>query len=827
MRVSTKADEGQAGGGSYFPAISADGRYVAFYSSATDLVPGDTNASKDAFRKDLWTGDMVRCSTDAAGNQVSGASAFPAITSDGRYVAFASEATTLVPGDSNGKQDIFVKDLQTGAVARCSTDAGGGEANGSSSLPSVSADGRYVAFSSEASDLVSGDSNGFPDIFRKDLQTGDIVRCSTTVVGGQLGDPSYQPSLSSDGRYVAFESGSSNLVEGDTNGARDIFRKDLQTGAVLRCSTKTGGGQATGGGSSYAAISPDGRYVCFESDATDLVPGDTNTTRDIFRKDLQTGDTVRCSTDAAGNGTNAACYDASLSADGRYVAFSSAATNLVPGIANAKRQVFRKNLQTGAIACCSTSKPGDEGNDDSGGTSMSNDGKYVAFDSNATNLVPGDTNAQMDVFCKELSVPITFYFAEGYTGAGFEEWLCLMNPGTEQAVVDITFMMEGGSTQEAQVFVQPATRVTLFVNDYVGPDKNVSARLTSEQPIVAERPMYFNYRGLLTGGHDVTGATSPRREFYFADGYTGTGFEEWLCLMNPNASPTTAHVTYMFAGETPQTQDVGIGPNTRATVFVNDAVGANKQVSMKVTSDDPIVAERPMYFNYQGLGNWNWTGGHDVMGAPSPATAFYFAEGYTGTGFEEWLSLQNPKDNPANVHITYMMEGGATREDDFLVPANSRLTISVNASVGDGKNVSTMVTSDEPIVAERPMYFDYRMAWDGGHTVMGTISPRREFYFAEGYTGAGFEEWLSLMNPNAFPVTAHVTYMFPGGTPQTQDVGIGPNTRATVYVNDAVGPDKEVSMKVTSDDPIVAERPMYFNFRGVWTGGHAVVGYAP
>ncbi len=556
LRCSTNAGGGQAtGGGSHYPCISADGRYVAFYSSATDLVPGDTNTSKDVFRKDLHTGAIVRCSTDAAGSQVSGASAFPSISADGRYVAFASEAATLVSGDSNGKQDIFRKDVLTGAIVRCSTTASGGEVTGASSDPSISADGRYVAFASEAATLVSGDSNGKQDIFRKDLETGAIVRCSTTVVGGQLGQPSYNPSIGSDGSYVAFESDSPNLVESDFNSARDIFRKDVETGAVLRCSTDSSLGESNAG-SSYARISPDARYVAFESDANNLVPGD----------------------------------------------------------GNAKSDAFRKDLQTGAIVCCSTGTSGEEGNGDSSSTCMSGDGRYVAFASGASDLVPGDTNAQGDIFRKELVAPVTFYFAEGYTGAGFEEWLCLMNPFAEPANVHMSFLMEGGATQDSDIQVPGNARYTISVNAFVGADKNVSIKVTSDLPIVAERPMYFNYQGAWTGGHDVMGATSPREEFYFAEGYTGAGFEEWLCLMNPNPSPTTAHVTYFFRGGASQTQDVGIGANTRATVNVNAAAGPDKEVSMRVTSDDPIVAERPMYFDYQGLGNNNWTGGHIVMG---------------------------------------------------------------------------------------------------------------------------------------------------------------------------------------------------------------------
>jgi polyhydroxybutyrate depolymerase len=311
--------------------------------------------------------------------------------------------------------------------------------------------------------------------------------------------------------------------------------------------------------------------------------------------------------------------------------------------------------------------------------------------------------------------------------------------------------------------------------------------------------------------------------FYFAEGYTGEGFDEWLCLQNPSTTPANAHITYMFTDGTTQAQDVTISPTSRATVDVNAAVGPDKEVSIKVEADNFIVAERPMYFAYQGA----WTGGHDVVGATSAWKTFYFAEGYTGEGFDEWLCLQNPNTTPANAHITYMFEDSTTQAQDVTIEATSRETVDVNAAVGPDKKVSIKVEADAPIVAERPMYFAYQGAWTGGHDVVGATSASTSFYFAEGSTGGGFDEYLCLQNPNAAPANAHITYMFPDGTTQAQDVTIEATSRVTVNVNAAVGPDKEVSIKVETDAPIVAERPMYFAYKGAWTGGHDVVGYMP
>ncbi len=385
-------------------SISSEGRYIAFESVATNLVSGDTNGVGDVFRKELQTGAVVRCSTDSAGAQANDYSQSPSISPNGRYVAFESKAANLVSGDTNGAIDVFRKDLQTGAVVRCSTDSAGAQGNGDSFYSSISADGRYVAFESNAANLVSGDTNGASDIFRKDLSTGQIVRCSTDSAGAQGNGNSNIPSISADGRYVAFYSEATNLVSGDTNGALDVFRKDLQTDAIVRCSTDSAGAQGNGGSDS-PSISADGGYVAFFSEATNLVSGDTNGATDIFRKDLKTGAIVRCSTDSAGAQSNGSSYHPSISSNGRYVAFESNAANLVSGDNNGTYDVFRKDLQAGAIERCSADSAGAQSNGSSYRPSISSEGRYVAFDSDATNLASGDTNGTLDVFRKELALP--------------------------------------------------------------------------------------------------------------------------------------------------------------------------------------------------------------------------------------------------------------------------------------------------------------------------------------------------------------------------------------------------------------------------------------
>ena len=283
-RVSVDSSATQGNDHSHAPRISADGRYVAFSSMASNLVTGDTNGDTDVFVHDRSTGDTTRVSVDSSATQGNDHSHEPSISADGRYVAFSSMASNLVTGDTNGATDIFVHDRTTGTTTRVSVDSSATQGNDHSYEPSISADGRYVAFWSDASNLVTGDTNGLKDVFVHDRSTGTTTRVSVDSGGNQGNNYSCAPSISSDGRYVAFYSIASNLVTGDTNGDVDVFVHNRSTDTTTRVFLDSSGTQSNG--HSYSpSISADGRYVAFYSYATNLVSGDTNGVRDIFVTD--------------------------------------------------------------------------------------------------------------------------------------------------------------------------------------------------------------------------------------------------------------------------------------------------------------------------------------------------------------------------------------------------------------------------------------------------------------------------------------------------------------------------------------------------------------
>lgn len=384
------------------PFLGGDGRFVAFESSASNLVAGDGNHFLDVFVRDRQAGTTRRVSVSSAGAEGDGISFGAKMSGDGRFIVFESQASTLVAGDTNGFADIFVHDLQTGVTERASVGNGNVEARSASAYAYTSWDGRFVVFYSSADNLVAGDTNGVADIFVRDRQAGTTERVSVSSDGVQGDAVSFCPSISEDGRFVSFVSYAKNLVPGDTNGAPDIFVHDPQTGETRRVSVST---QGVGGNdaSSDAKISGNGRFVAFFSEASNLVPGDTNRVGDLFVHDLQTGTTTRVSTRTGGAEGDRVSYDARISRDGRYVTFDSDATNLVEGDNNNATDIYVHDRQTGITSRASADRNGVGGNGASQANRISGDGRFVAFDSSATNLVPGDSNERIDVFI--ASVP--------------------------------------------------------------------------------------------------------------------------------------------------------------------------------------------------------------------------------------------------------------------------------------------------------------------------------------------------------------------------------------------------------------------------------------
>jgi len=402
------------------PSISANGQFVAFSSYASNLVAGDTNGVWDVFVHDRATGITERVSVDSSGGEGNGKSPIAEISADGQIVAFASGASNLVAGDTNGACDVFVHDRATGITERVSVDSSGGEGNGESGNyfgMSISADGQVVAFPSSASNLVAGDTNGAWDVFIHDRATKTTERVSVRSNGNQGNAESASPSISGDGQVVAFRSAASNLVAFDTNGVWDVFVHNRATGNTKRVSVDSSGVQGNSY-SVYTAISADGQVVAFESLSSNLVAGDTNRDYDVFVHHRATGITERVSVDSSGGQGNDYSYWPSLSADGQIAAFYSKANNFVAGDTNGYPDVFVHDRATGITQRVSVDSSGAEGNDDSGydGLSLSTNGQVVAFESVASNLMAGDTNGAQDVFVHERCDATWSNYGAGFPG---------------------------------------------------------------------------------------------------------------------------------------------------------------------------------------------------------------------------------------------------------------------------------------------------------------------------------------------------------------------------------------------------------------------------
>jgi Tol biopolymer transport system component len=426
-RVSVASDGTEANQPSYgTTAFSADGRYVVFSSRASNLVPGDTNQERnggpalDIFVRDRDADNdgvmdetdgpeatkTERVSVDSSGSEANRSSFLGSISADGRFVAFSSDANNLVPGDTNvdplgnPASDIFVRDLVNKTTQRVSVNTSGTEANSYSNFSSISADGRFVAFSSHANNLAAGDTLLDEDIFVRDRKAG-----TTELVSVGSGNwNTYGSSISADGRYVAFFSSSPTLVSGDNNSRPDVFVRDLVNKTTERiraeCATFSCSFQST------ASISADGRYVAFESDASDLVPDDTDTNGrpDVFVRDRQAGTTQRVSVAGCATEANGDSLSPHISPDGRYIAFQSSAANLVSGDTNGLGDVFVRDLVNNTTQRVSVGGSGTQANGGSGSNSsisISASGVYVAFGSSATNLVEGDTKGFDDIFVHE------------------------------------------------------------------------------------------------------------------------------------------------------------------------------------------------------------------------------------------------------------------------------------------------------------------------------------------------------------------------------------------------------------------------------------------
>jgi Tol biopolymer transport system component len=400
-RVSVSSHGTEAQSPSHDPAITPDGRYVAFTSFAANLAP-DTNHLDDVFLHDTLTSETTRVAVSSGGLEAAGGrygSHDPSLSADGRFVAFASDTTNLVPGDTNGNEDVFVHDLATGETTRVSIASDGAQAQGpfGSGYPSISADGRVVAFCSHATNFGATDANGRYDVFVHDASTGETSLVSARPDGAAGNDESCYPAISSDGRSVAFVSYADDLLSDDGNFVADVFVRDLVGGTTRRASLVSGGGEVFGQAFG-PSISGDGSRVTFISYSSKFVADDVNESADVFVHDMRSLQTVRVSVSASGIEADGNSPEAQISADGEHVVFASTASNLVPDDANATWDVFVHDIPTAETHRVSVGPLGAEADGLSVGEAIAADGSTVAFGSVAGNLVSGDANKVSDVF---------------------------------------------------------------------------------------------------------------------------------------------------------------------------------------------------------------------------------------------------------------------------------------------------------------------------------------------------------------------------------------------------------------------------------------------
>jgi hypothetical protein len=318
------------------------------------------------------------------------------------------------------------------------------------------------------------------------------------------------------------------------------------------------------------------------------------------------------------------------------------------------------------------------------------------------------------------------------------------------------------------------------------------------------QPIFNQPKPPTTGAPAATAAPIPTaiptptplpKTWYFAEGSTSKPFDTWLLLQNPDPAPANAKITYMLPNGGQKLVDYTIKPASRMSIYVNSVV-PDTEVSSMIESDRYIFAERAMYFGQEG---------HDTVGAMSPSTNWYFAEGSTVEPFDTWLLMQNPNKEPANVTVTLYREDGSTATHKMLVPHVSRASLLLDDIV-PGASVGAKVESDRPIVVERAVYKEKGKA---GTDSIGANALSKSWYMAEGVTRLGFDSWLLMLNPNDVPGTAKATYMLEDGTTVSRSYLVPPRTRISVYLNQEV-PNARVATKIDSDLPIVAERSVYF-----------------
>ncbi|MGI0491461.1 Calx-beta domain-containing protein [Alkalinema pantanalense CENA528] len=745
------------------PVMSDDGKTIVFVSSATNLIANDTNNRADAFAYNIDS-QVLSLVTRQQGvtppTVGDSGTQSPAISGDGKFVFFSSDATNLVPQDTNGVEDVFFTDLTTGAVSLVSratrTSVTG---NGNSEVTanqSISTDGRYVVFTSSVDKLVSGDTNGVTDIFLRDvtLPSSDpnaIKLVSRTTTGNAGNGASSTPMISGDGNFIVFTSSASDLVAGDTNNQADIFLYNRSTGTVQLISKV--GSTLANGASANPIISNDGQYVVFTSTASNLVANDSNNAQDVFLWNRTTGVIQLVSKTGSGNSGNAASANATISANGLYVVFTSTASDLVAGDTNAAQDVFAFNTQTGAVTLLSTGASG-IGNDNSFNPVISDDGRYVAFTSDATNLVANDTNGTQDVFRYDLqaaSNPLALVSVNTSGNAG-------VTTGTPTTLGSYAPTMSADGNLIA--FVSTASDLTTT---------------TDTNGNVAD----VFIRNMQTGQTSLVSVNSA-----------GTGSGNGSGSLNPVISADGRYVAFVSTASDLVTGDTN---GNIQDVFVRDTVtGRTRLISLdesdinagNAASKDPTLSRNAAYIAFtsdaSNLVADDLNRAADVFGTQLKQTVSIVTQDGTATETAgDTGSYKVSRTDPTGTLIVKLLPkvtGTASVQDYDITTTTAGVTLVRDTNTGlitltlsdNVKDVILVVTPIDDVVAEPTEAVELALVDDGGFLISSaaasasvSILDNDTVVTNTNDSGEGSLR-QAILNANAFAGTNTITFQIPG-----------------------------------------------------------------